>query len=234
MVKNCCAYKTGEVISAHHNTDSKLRGHIGIKIFGIILSALVVFFNYSPRMRAVRALPKAVFINSVSTSNDTDKDGTKHFDSVQSTLSMLESASTEYGQEGALNVTDSGDETLGAKRISVRLFNLFELANVPIYNQERAMLYPGGRAVGISINLRGLLIVGSGSFRNRDGRECCPAKRAGFRAGDVILSINGTAVSTSEEMQLALNANPDSAQIVFERNNRRQTLTVKPEMGSDG
>ena len=74
MVKNCCAYRTGEVISAHHNTDSKLRGHIGIKIFGIILSALVVFFNYSPRMRAVRALPKAVFINSVSTSNDTDKD----------------------------------------------------------------------------------------------------------------------------------------------------------------
>lgn len=158
----------------------------------------------------------------------------EYFKSLQRSLSMLESESTAHGQEGALNVTESGDETLGAKRISVRLFNLFELANVPIYNQERAMLYPGGRAVGISINLRGLLIVGSGSFRNRDGRECCPAKRAGFRAGDVILSINGTAVSTSEEMQLALNANPDSAQIVFERNNRRQTLTVKPEMGTDG
>ena len=163
-VKNCCAYRTGENNSVRSNMDIGSRGNIGIKIFGIILSALVVFFNYSPRMRAVRALPKAVFINSVSTSNDTDKDGTKHFDSVQSTLSMLESASTEYGREGALNVTESGDETLGAKRISVRLFNLFELANVPIYNQERAMLYPGGRAVGISINLRGLLIVGSGSF----------------------------------------------------------------------
>ncbi len=233
-VKNCCACREGEDNSVRSNTDIGPRGNIGIKIFGIVLSALVVFFNYSPRMRAVRALPKAVFINSVSTSNDTDKDGTKHFDSVQSTLSMLESASTAHGREGALNVTESGDETLGAKRISVRLFNLFELANVPIYNQERAMLHPGGRAVGISINLRGLLIVGSGSFRNRDGRECCPAKRAGFRAGDVILSINDTAVSTSEEMQHALNANPDSAQIVFERNNRRQTLTVKPEMGTDG
>ena len=155
MVKNCCAHRTGENNSVRSNTDIGPRGNIGIKIFGIILSALVVFFNYSPRMRAVRALPKAVFVNSVSTSNDTDKDGTKHFDSVQSTLSMLESASTAHGQEGALNVTESGDETLGAKRISVRLFNLFELANVPIYNQERAMLYPGGRAVGISINLRG-------------------------------------------------------------------------------
>lgn len=234
MVKNCCAYRTGENNSVRSNTDIGPRGNIGIKIFGIILSALVVFFNYSPRMRAVRALPKAVFINSVSTLNDAEKVGAQCLDYLKSTLSIFESESTAHGQEGALNVTESGDETLGAKRISVRLFNLFELANVPIYNQERAMLYPGGRAVGISINLHGLLIVGSGSFRNRDGRECCPAKRAGFRAGDVILSINGTAMSTSEEMQLALNANPDRAQIVFERNNRRQTLTVKPEMGTDG
>ena len=233
-VKNCCACREGEVISGHCNTDIGLKGHIGIRIFGIILSVLVVFFNYSPRMRAVRALPKAVFINSVNTSNDAGEGETEYLESLQSSLSMLDSKSTGYGREGALNVTESGDETLGAKRISVRLFNLFELANVPIYSHERAMLYPGGRAVGISINLQGLLIVGSGSFRNRDGRECCPAKRAGFRAGDVILSINGTAVSTSEEMQLALNANPDSAQIVFERNNRRQTLTVKPEMSTDG
>ena len=216
-VKNCCACREDEDNSVYRNTDIGLRGNIGIKIFGIILSVLIVFFNYSPRMRAVRALPKAVFINSESTLNDAEKGEAQCLDYLKNTLSIFESESTAYGQEGVLNVTESGDETLGAKRISVRLFNLFELANVPIYNQERAMLYPGGRAVGISINLHGLLIVGSGSFRNRDGRECCPAKRAGFRAGDVILSIN-----------------PDSAQIVFERNNRRQTLTVKPEMGTDG
>lgn len=73
MVKNCCAYRTGENNSVRSNTDIGPRGNIGIKIFGIILSALVVFFNYSPRMRAVRALPKAVFINSVSTLNDAEK-----------------------------------------------------------------------------------------------------------------------------------------------------------------
>lgn len=66
-VKNCCACREGEDNSVYRDTDIILRRRIGIKIFGIILSALVVFFNYSPRMRAVRALPKAVFINSVST-----------------------------------------------------------------------------------------------------------------------------------------------------------------------
>ena len=131
-VKNCCACREGEDNSVHRNTDIRLRGNIGIKIFGIILSALVVFFNYSPRMRAVRALPKAVFINSVSTLNDAEKGEAQCLDYLKSTLSIFESESTAHGQEGALNVTESGDETLGAKRISVRLFNLFELANVPI------------------------------------------------------------------------------------------------------
>lgn len=74
-VKNCCAYRTGEDNSVHRDTDIILRRRIGVKIFGIILSALVVFFNYSPRMRAVRALPKAVFINSVSTLNDAENGG---------------------------------------------------------------------------------------------------------------------------------------------------------------
>ena len=68
-VKNCCACIEDEDNSVYRDTDIKLRRRIGVKIFGIILSALVVFFNYSPRMRAVRALPKAVFINSVSTLN---------------------------------------------------------------------------------------------------------------------------------------------------------------------
>lgn len=72
-VKNCCACREGEYNSVRSNTDIGPRGNIGIKIFGIILSALVVFFNYSPRMRAVRALPKAVFINSVSTLNTAEK-----------------------------------------------------------------------------------------------------------------------------------------------------------------
>ena len=117
-VKNCCACREGEDDSVHRDTDIGLKGHIGIKIFGIILSVLVVFFNYSPRMRAVRALPKAVFINSVSTLNDAEQGGAQCLDYLKSTLSIFESESTAHGQEGALNVTESGDETLGAKRIS--------------------------------------------------------------------------------------------------------------------
>ena len=88
-VKNCCAYRTGENNSVRSNTDVGPRGNIGIKIFGIILSALVVFFNYSPRMRAVRALPKAVFINSVSTLNDAEKGEAQCLDYLKNTLSIF-------------------------------------------------------------------------------------------------------------------------------------------------
>lgn len=44
MVKNCCAYSEGEDNSVHRDTDIRLRRRIGVKISGIVLSALVVFF----------------------------------------------------------------------------------------------------------------------------------------------------------------------------------------------
>jgi len=86
-VKNCCAYRTDENNSVHRRHDIRVWRRIGVKISGIILSALVVFFNYSPRMRAVRALPKAVFINSVSTLNDAEKGEAQCLDYLKSTLS---------------------------------------------------------------------------------------------------------------------------------------------------
>lgn len=231
-------YKQAGDSCRHKNENDMPSGNIksarkrqnAVKFVGLLLSAAVILFNFSPRMRAVRALPNAVFVNSSTESND-ERTNALPFDGSNLILSQM-GAAAQSG--GALRVAESGDETLSAKRISIRLFNLFELANVPVYGHERAMLHPGGRAVGISINLRGLLVVGRGTFKNKDGRDCCPAKRAGLRAGDIIKSINGTEISTSEEMQLALNASPERVQIVFERNDRQQTLTIKPETGIDG
>ena len=97
-VKNCCACREGEDNSVRSNTDIGLRGNIGIKIFGIILSALIVFFNYSPRMRAVRALPKAVFINSVSTLNAAEKGEAQCLDYFSACACGSQWASGDFSQ----------------------------------------------------------------------------------------------------------------------------------------
>jgi len=58
-----------------------------------------------------------------------------------------------------------------------------------------------------------------------------PAARGGVRPGDLIASINGTAIQTAQQVQQQVEAatigNP--LQIVVNRNGQKQTLTVKPE-----
>ncbi|MBQ2111059.1 MAG: hypothetical protein II191_04865, partial [Clostridia bacterium] len=87
---------------------------------------LVFAFNFSPAMIAVRELPEAFFVEKG--------------DEVRFLL-----------PGGTVSAAYSGDETLGSKRVTVRLFGSIELANVPVFTVERAELIPGGTAAGISI-----------------------------------------------------------------------------------
>ncbi|MBW4695426.1 MAG: trypsin-like peptidase domain-containing protein [Lyngbya sp. HA4199-MV5] len=58
-----------------------------------------------------------------------------------------------------------------------------------------------------------------------------PAARGGLRQGDVVASINGTAIQTAQQVQQQVEAAAIGSplQIVVNRNGQKQTLTVKPE-----
>jgi S1-C subfamily serine protease len=55
-----------------------------------------------------------------------------------------------------------------------------------------------------------------------------PAERSGLRAGDVILSINGTAIATADEVQAQVEQTKvgSSLSMEIERNGRTQKLNV--------
>ncbi|MGO3885309.1 MAG: M50 family metallopeptidase [Mycetocola sp.] len=68
-----------------------------------------------------------------------------------------------------------------------------------------------------------------------------PAASAGIRAGDRIISVDGTAVSTWEESSAIIRESPETAiPVVVERDGARQTLTLTPmltervQLGDDG
>lgn len=172
---------------------------------GIALMLLVFVFNFSPSMTAVRELPEAFFVESG--------------DEVRFPLPGR-----------AVSAAYSGDETLGSKHFSIRLFGSVELANVPVFTSSRTELIPGGTAVGISIRTEGVLIVGFGDA----GAGSCPAAKAGLRAGDIIVSVNGEKVYTAEELQLALSARPDTAVVEYERGGKLRTAQVTPDSGRIG
>lgn len=188
-----------------------------IRIMGVALSAIIAALNYTPAMRLARTMPDSFFAQNIEELN-----------------SKLGSVNDSYGLGRVATVSASKDETLGEQTVSLKLLGILNIKSVPAYIGEKCLLYPCGNAIGISIYTQGVLVVGNGSFTNAAGRRCEPSKRAGVKAGDIITEVSGTRITTSEELQIALNANPVSARLTIDRNGKTHTIDVKPEAGADG
>ena len=64
---------------------------------------------------------------------------------------------------------------------------------------------PIGHTAGIRMKSEGVLVVRLDTVQTVDG-ERCPARDAGVREGDIIVSAGGTEVSSNAELQSALKA----------------------------
>ena len=87
-------------------------------------------------------------------------------------------------------------------------------------------LVPVGRTVGIKLFSRGILVVGL-----TEGAS--PARSCGLEAGDVILSCNGSTVSSTEQFQSMVSAGEELA-LQVDREDSRTAVTVQPERNDQG
>lgn len=89
-------------------------------------------------------------------------------------------------------------------------------------------LVPVGRAVGVKLFADGVLVV--------DFPEgVSSAKACGLKEGDVILSCNGTEITSTEHLQQLLVENGDAqATLSVQRGNKMLTLKASPRAGEDG
>jgi stage IV sporulation protein B len=101
-------------------------------------------------------------------------------------------------------------------------------AAVPATNTGQRMLVPVGHTVGIKLFSRGVLVVGLAEGGS-------PAKSCGLEKGDVILTCNGNAVTSTEQFQSALQTNRgDAVTLQVSRADRRKTLTAHPTQNEEG
>ena len=76
-------------------------------------------------------------------------------------------------------------------------------ADVPVVTER--VWVPGGQAVGVRMDVRGVLVVGLEEIENETGEKINPGLVSGLQIGDTILSINGTKVSSADEVQTLVN-----------------------------
>lgn len=91
-------------------------------------------------------------------------------------------------------------------------------------------LIPGGENIGIKINSRGVMIVGTYKVL-----DTYPAKDAGIKVGDIITSVNNRKILNINEMVSEIDKSKDREDIMLKvlRNNTEMNFSLKLEKGAD-
>ena len=101
----------------------------------------------------------------------------------------------------ALTRTQSKQVSTTTKELvrSLKLFGIIPIKDVAVSTQKPVYLVPCGTPFGIKMYTSGVVVVGISEIQT-DTELACPAKLAGLKIGDVILSVNGEKVSSNEKV----------------------------------
>lgn len=117
----------------------------------------------------------------------------------------------------------------GIAQIGIKMFGLVPVKNINVNVIDEIYLIPGGNAIGVKLNTKGVLVVGTSEIMSMDGKKYNPSKEAGIKIGDLILEIDGIKVNDANHVVDLLNKNEGKEiNIILERNNVSFSTKVKP------
>lgn len=132
---------------------------------------------------------------------------------------------------GAEKPERSGGGSFDAK---VKVFGFVPARNITVDVVDDYYVAVLGTPFGIKIYTEGVLVVGFSEVDTASGKEN-PAKNAGIKEGDYIVSLNGTGVYTNEEvLSIIQNSNGEDILAKISRNGTRMTVRFKAARGKDG
>lgn len=89
-------------------------------------------------------------------------------------------------------------------QISYKLFGIFPLKTSEIEVMPNLRLLPGGQSIGVSLQAKGVMVVGQAAVQGKEGKSTYPAKEAGIEVGDVIIKIDGQEVLSDQDVANAI------------------------------
>lgn len=123
----------------------------------------------------------------------------------------------------SLNGVDEGNTNL-----KVKLLGLIPVKNYNVDVINRPMLIPGGNAIGVRMNTKGVLVVAVTDVIDIDGNRRSPAREAGLKVGDSIIEIDGEKIVSSEQVVNILNKQESNdVELKILRNKNEFTTVTK-------
>ncbi len=92
----------------------------------------------------------------------------------------------------------------------------------------------GGHSIGVNINVDGIMILGVSDFYGQDGKKHCPAREAGLKEGDIIVSVDKKEVTTASQFSdIVDQCTGDKLNVEYIRDSKKITTTIVPVKSSE-
>ena len=109
------------------------------------------------------------------------------------------------------------------------IFNANDMA-VSASNSLKTVV-PGGKTIGVTLNMDGVLVVNTASVICADGSEKSPAAHAGILSGDIIKSVNNTEITDVEQLKELISKNSDNPlSLTLKRQEKIISAVVTPQV----
>jgi stage IV sporulation protein B len=92
-------------------------------------------------------------------------------------------------------------------------------------------LVPCGVTIGVRINTRGVMVLGTGSFKGEDGVTYKPSEGK-LRPGDMILRVGDTEIKNIDGFKRAVNESGGKLNMEIQRDEENMTVEIEPQVSS--
>lgn len=163
------------------------------RYLGWMFSLLVLAGSMSPQAQRLSSLPDAIRLTK-GESTQIELIGPIGLSIKDGGKQVLSSTDERLADVDGECITLTGEEAGSASLVVSFLGMPVKRVNVSV--QPTRLVVPGGQAIGVALEMAGVLVVGASDV----GHVISPARKAGIRAGDRILNVNGTSIKSAEHL----------------------------------
>ncbi|MCI5910442.1 MAG: SpoIVB peptidase [Oscillospiraceae bacterium] len=110
----------------------------------------------------------------------------------------------------------------------MKLFGVIPIKSININETGEKYLVPGGELYGLKIHIDGAVVTGMGNVESSSG-NICPAEKGNIQTGDIIKTISGKSIKSSEDIENILSVSEgEPVSVCAERNGEEYTTSITP------